>query len=269
MRYTIRTTAAYRAIVTATRRAGVPLPTSLTDRFEHLANLGSGPLPSLDALTATVFAAMDAGRDPATDKAVREALISHQLGEARHWPEAVAEYVDDQMAQTLRAHAHDLLTQWGQSIGQAGATLAEVHPHLNTTRSLEESAASALRAGGTRASAWRTAADAIPKIDALASAWRQLANEVRLASFNTDGPLLVLAPDVDIDQARTVRTEHGKPKKVDAWTVGVKHGIEITGTDLPGYKAALARLNTQRKTAAAAAKPTQTSHNQITAIRLR
>ncbi len=234
----------FHLIEAATRKAGAALPDSLTGRLAQIrdvaaSDLGIGRHATAAELVTATTAALDAGRDPYTDKAVTAALARHQLATAMpNWASTLNVWAEQETTATLAAHAEALLDDWSERIGQAGASLAEALQHLDATPTLEDQAASALRAGGTRGEAWRTAARSLEVIDNLANAWRYLATmTLGLVGFNPDrGGILLRNPSLTLGQLANI------PNRCGTWELAANHGVTITGATLDEYRAAVARL---------------------------
>lgn len=235
-------TTTYGLIQTATRKAGATIPSSLADRLAHLAavadtELGTTRNAATAELVTATAKALDAGRDPFTDKAVAAVLARQQLASATNWDVALRAWQEEQAATALAEHAENLLKEWVGLIGRAGADLAGALDHLDKTPTLEEQAATALRAGGKRGEAWRTAAHALEVIDNLCDAWRYLATmELKLAGWNAEqGGLLLRNPNVTMAQLGQI------PARVGTWELVAKHGVTVTGASVQDYRDAVAR----------------------------
>lgn len=270
---TVKPVTGYNLIQPAVHKAGVALPTELTERMAHIAAVAGAGLGTMrnaatDELVTATAKALDEGRDPLTDKAVNAALVRQQFAAATNWETALESWQQEQAGAALSKHADRLLRDWAAIIGRAGTDLAAALTHLDRTSSLEAQAGVALRAGGERGEAWRTAAHALEVVDNLCNAWQYLAvMALGLAGYNADrGGALLRNPNLTLAQLNKV------PNRVGTWELVAEHGVAVTGASLEDYRAAVARVGQEIQAASeitASDRARAAQAKSMTAVRLR
>lgn len=156
-----------------TKKAGAELPPGLVDEFDRL-TVTKAPQYDPGVLVAAVTSAVLAGRDPAEDKAVRDALIRHQIASI-DVPRLVAEAVDDKHADALRDHATEFL----DALAAVVTAAQQAVDTYRTGDGLDLSDNAATRLSADTLPAWATARAALARADHAATAWHQLAVLVR------------------------------------------------------------------------------------------
>lgn len=249
--------------IQAATRGIVEMPANVAAELDAIAKIEADPGPSgtHEAVVAAYAAAIIAGRDPASDKAVATALAHYQLATIVT-PTALREYAAGKAGAILREHAEEILDTWADVAAEQGAALAGAVGHLDGTRTLAEQATQALARGPRSSEAWRVAQTATATLDKLAGAASLLLTEIGRA--RVQGPqvrVVWLAPTVS---AEVLAVASG----AGAWELAGQHGQTLTGASMDAYHDALDRLDDER--AAAEATFEADHQNQITkAFRIR
>ena len=173
--------ATVRVLTARLDKGGVKLPKSMTDAVDRLEPLDHHPGPERvdNDLVAAVATAYIDGRDPGTDKAVRALLERHALATSvADWSYRLETWAQARLGEIVAEHADEIMQACADAVTAAGEALAGAMPHLDRTRSLPDQAEAALRRGPAPGDAWRTATDAIGRIDALCDAQGLLAHEI-------------------------------------------------------------------------------------------
>jgi len=247
----IRPETVLRAITVSLKRAGAELPAAFTAKLERIERVAASNAAfehgNEQRLTTAVAEALIAGKDPAADSAVVEALAHQQLCSAMNWDSALTGWRDGEKARLLREAAPVLLGEWGGRVGTAGKKLGAAACHLNLKTSLAAQSQDVLRAG-TASAEWHTAYSAAEVIDHLVAAQSELIAFCESRS-HADAALLA-CPEMTAHEYANLPDAPGRPgvRLSDAWTLTCQ-GHTITGSDYDTYKAA--RIRNDDETAAA------------------
>jgi hypothetical protein len=180
-----------RHIVTASRDVGAKLPSPVLESYERATRITQAAqsiYPPQGALMDATIAALDAGRDPASDPAVQRAHLAMQIGASDGMGRMVGDVVAGQTAQVFSEHADAIVKAWVGPFNKAAATLARCHERIGDV-SLEDTA-EIMRMGGDIARVWADARDAATTIERIDFAWSALALLTRFAPLDPRFPAL-------------------------------------------------------------------------------
>lgn len=201
--YSITAAAAWGTITQTARQLAAPLPQDLTDAHTQLVAL-QGKLPERPrdtaALAAALVAAMEAGHDPLTDRAVTRELAARQLASLE--PSLMIQaHIDQQVAALLFRHADTIIDTWRPLIDQANEALTEyraVCPGIDLGDT--DTVGSLLPRQMTP---WGRAREAMMTLDRIAQAWTTLCTATGLARIDVTARPLMFA-DLTLDQLDTL-----------------------------------------------------------------
>lgn len=242
---TLNTNQALAMMRGAADHVGVPVPKALTDAVAHGADLvaRAGALSADgDALANAVADALEAGRDPRSDKAVQAQLVGEQLA-ARDIARLVRDRADAATAAVMADVAPAYLEALAEPAATAGATLTEAVAALPPSIDLDDPASAA---GLTPDSAamWAAARAALTVLDAVRSAWSGAADAGGVARLNPNHRLSVLA-----DLSAPAHDALGS--RATPWQI-VSAGHSIVLATGSTYRERVQRIATEREQARAA-----------------
>lgn len=201
--YSITAAAAWGIITQTARQLNTPLPPELTDAHTTLLAL-QGKLPERrpddTALTAALVAAMEAGRDPLTDKAVTRELAAKQLA-ALEPSLMIQAHIDQQVAALLFRHADTIIDTWRPLIDEANEALTEYRAVCPGVDLSDTNTVSSLRV--QQMTPWGRAREAVMTLDRIAQAWTTMCTAAGLARIDVSARPLIFA-DLTLDQLDTL-----------------------------------------------------------------
>lgn len=224
-------------IINAAKATGVSLPKPVRDHLDRRQRIEAklnNIYPAGNARAAAFIAAVDAGRDPATDPEMQRVLTAEQLAGEGH-RSVVSAQLDADLIETLIEHADKIITSWAKPFDTAATTLTEAHAILGQL-DLADTAA-VVRLGGAAAEAWASAQAAVGMLATIDQGWCALAGITHTADTGrAHAPLRML--DVTLQQWNDHRLSDTKPAP---WQY-VRAGLPMTLPTAAEYRARGQRL---------------------------
>lgn len=235
-----RTTATTILTLIEQHNVKAPKVTAAIKRAQEIETAATRLGVSVNAASDAVFAALDAGRDPAADAEVQRAITANYLdnpGMAQH----VREAAYGRARAVCVDYLDDIVDAWSEPFNAAAATLADAHEHIGHVQL--DNADAILRHGGDIAEVWAKARAAVTTIRAVRLGWTSLAEFT--GAVNVDGHYRAL---VTIDPtAEQWIGDHLRESNVDAWEATLK-GYTLDLPTFDGYRERIARVNADEDT---------------------
>ena len=189
------------------------------------------------ALGEAVFAALDAGRDPATDPEVQRAITANYLDNPGV-AEAVREAAYGRARAVCDEYRDDIVTAWRKPFNVAAATLAGAYDRIGEVEL--DNADAILRNGGDIAEVWAKARAAVATIRAIRNGWSTLAEFTRAVNVdNHFRPLNFIDPTVD-----QWLGDHLRESRIDAWDA-TRGGYTLALPTFDEYRQRIARITAE------------------------
>lgn len=199
-------------VFTTAERLGATVPKRLVAEREKIKHLADS-VRFLDApsdVSGAVLAALAAGKDPATDQGVRNAVIGREVN-------ATANGIADRLGQRgetfLRENADELLGMFAKPFDAAVAALSDAAERLGDL-DLDDTRA-VIAKGGDAAATWASAQDAEKAIASIQTVWKQVATLVPgMSSPDSRYRMLVIAdiePGAYLEQELNTAAAHLRP----------------------------------------------------------
>jgi hypothetical protein len=175
------------------RHLRLDLPAKLVDTLAAIEARRERPYLRADprAILDAVSAALAAGKDPATDKAVQTALARQQLATTSGLGALLDEQDAADQAAALREAAPTILEDLSRVVDQAGAVLEQARAMVPN---LDLATPAALHSSqGSLIAMWGQAKDAADRLQRAVQVWQQVVSACRLASLSGSRNPLILA----------------------------------------------------------------------------
>ncbi|MGY1691998.1 hypothetical protein [Geodermatophilus sp. SYSU D01105] len=216
----------FRTIHTAAEQVGAKLPTNVLEAWERSNRITEAVeqlYPPQGALVTAVIAALDADRDPATDKTVQRVLTAQRLGSSSGPVHNGARTVlDADLVRVLRANVDGILTALAGPFNAAAATLAACHARLGDV-DLDDTT-TIVRQGGDAAAVWAEARAAVTVIERVDLAWSTLAMATMFAPVGGNHAALRIT-EATAEQWHSL--DELRRSRVNPWFV-VRAGLPLT-----------------------------------------
>lgn len=157
-----------RLLIAAAKKAKAVLPPGIVDEFDR--PTPTAPQYSSTAAATAMVAAVLAGKDPATDKATRDALVEAQIA-GFNIDRLVADADAERRADAVRDHADGII----DALAVVVAAAQEAADTARTRDGLDLSDNAAQRLSADALPAWANARAALARADDAAVGWHQLA----------------------------------------------------------------------------------------------
>jgi hypothetical protein len=201
-------------------------------RAERIAAASRGITAHEGGMAAAVVAALDKGRDVATDAVVRS-VVAAQLG-VGNLASGITAHVGAEMREVFIAHADEIVKAWRGPFDTAANTLTDAYRKLGDV-ALDDGT-TILRRGGDVAETWAAAIKAVGTVTTIEGAWVQLCQLTGAASVDRRYMAFRLA-DVD---PRTY-AELALMGPLDPWRATCL-GITLSLPTVSEYRARVANL---------------------------
>lgn len=249
-------------IMATTSATGAKAPKAVLDSYRRAVRISEAarsiPVPR-GGLAVAVAAALDDGRDPASDPDVQRAVTANSLT-----GRGITDQVDDiayaRFLDVCRDQADAIISAWAKPFTVAAATLATAHQRIGSVALTDTDPI--MRSGGDVAEIWSAAVSASQVIEAINAGWVALAQYTRLASIDPRYSLLRIA---SVDYATWTDKQLDR-QKVTPWDA------VILGLDpsLPTFTEYRRRVQTlEQHSQAAALPPIDTQRSAIAGREIR
>lgn len=244
-------------IVKTSTSVGVKLPAEVTAAYETATRVirEAQQLYPKGGLAEPVYAALSAGRDPATDPEVQRTYLAMQLG-AQGITQGVENIASEELRVAFSKHAETIVTAWTKPFGQAATALQTAHARLGNVQ-LDDTVA-VLEVGGDAAEVWAKAQTAVTRIDAILAAWAELAALTRLANVSALYPALRLLT-TDATRWRDLELTRRRIGPWEATTLG----LTLSLPTLAEYSQRVRDLERQTAQQAMAEQPVDESREAV------
>lgn len=150
------------------------------------------PHPNADALPLAVLAAVEDGRDPATDATVQRIVTAQVLAGRHNLDDELAAILIDDLRDVVRTHTDGIVGAWRTPFDKAAADLTTA---LEVLGPLDlDDTATVVRKGPEATTAWTNATNAAATITAIHAGWLHLRLFLTGSHLAKPRRLLVVAP---------------------------------------------------------------------------
>ena len=181
-----------------------------------------------------VYAALDAGRDPATDAEVQRTITAAYLDNPG-MAAAVREAAYGRARAVCNDHADEIVDAWRKPFDAAAAVLASAHERLGHVQL--DNADAILRHGGDIADVWAKARAAVSTVRAVRLGWTSLAEFTGAVKVDNHFRVLSLI-DPTVEQWLGDRLRESNP---DPWDATLK-GYTLDLPTFAEYRQRIARI---------------------------
>jgi hypothetical protein len=229
------------SIITTTEAIGGKAPRDITNALARSTKIREAFAALRDDrqdLTRVALAAVDAGRDPASDPEVQRIITATALRDGV--PELAANYADADVLHATRDNVDNLIDSWQAPFNEAAEAIATAAKSLGNTDLTN--AQGVLHQGGSAAQQWTNATQAVRTITAIVDAWSLLAHQTRFADTSRHYMVMKFT-----DPTLRQWEEHNlRERKLNAWEA--HHlGLALDLATRESYRRRINGLSAQRE----------------------